>query len=73
MKLIFFGTGNYALSVIDELKKEFDITVFTTEKEAEHPKDTPALGCASGVSHRRNLELCFVRRHAASGRRGATG
>lgn len=37
MKIIFFGTGNYALPVIDELKKEFNITVFTTETEKHHP------------------------------------
>jgi methionyl-tRNA formyltransferase len=36
MKVVFFGSGNRALSVIDTLKKEFDVTVFTTEKEKEH-------------------------------------
>lgn len=37
MKVIFFGSGNYAIPVIDALKKEFDLFVFTTEKEKQNP------------------------------------
>ncbi len=35
MKVIFFGSGKYAISVIKVLKKEFDLFVFTTEKEKQ--------------------------------------
>lgn len=38
MKIIFFGTGNYALPVIDELRKKNNVTVFTTIPEKEKLK-----------------------------------
>ncbi|OGH07220.1 MAG: hypothetical protein A2W22_06200 [Candidatus Levybacteria bacterium RBG_16_35_11] len=37
MKIVFFGTGNYALSIIGALKKEFELTIFTTAKEKQDP------------------------------------
>lgn len=35
MKLVFFGSGDYVSPVIDVLKKDFDLTVFTTVKGKE--------------------------------------
>lgn len=36
MKVIFFGSGNYVIPIIDALKKEFNLFVFTTEKEKQN-------------------------------------
>ncbi len=37
MKVIFFGSGSYVIPLINTLKKEFDLFVFTTEKEKQNP------------------------------------
>lgn len=37
MKLVFLGSGNYVIPVIEALKKDFEIIVFTTEKEIKDP------------------------------------
>ncbi len=36
MKIIFFGSGSYVIPIIEVLKKEFDLFVFTTEKEKQN-------------------------------------
>ncbi len=37
MKLVFFGSGDYVIPVIEALKKDFEPFIITTEKEKQNP------------------------------------
>jgi methionyl-tRNA formyltransferase len=37
MKIIFFGSGSYVIPILEFLKKDFEVYVFTTEKNEDEP------------------------------------